>query len=222
MRIYHGSGVVVEKPEYEKGKLYNDYGRGFYCTEDIDLAREWSVDVLRDGYVNAYNLNCNNLKVLNLNSEEHCILHWISILLQNRKFELETPLAQEAYRFLKENYSPDLNGVDIIRGYRADDSYFSYAQDFVNGVISVSQLKEAMLLGSLGEQIVLHSKKAFQNIQYVGCEGTSAAVWYEKKKKRDEAARFAYREMSKKTYQKGELYMPQIIDQEVKKDDPRL
>lgn len=222
MRIYHGSAVVVKNPEYEKGKLYNDYGRGFYCTEDVDLAREWSVDIWRDGYVNVYELNCKNLKVLNLNSKEHCILHWISILLQNRRFELDTPLSQEAYRFLKENYSPDLNGVDVIRGYRADDSYFSYAQDFVNGVISVPQLKEAMVLGALGEQIVLHSKKAFQNILYVGCEGTSAAVWYDKKKRRDEAARLAYREMSKKSYKKGELYMPQIIEQEVRKDDPRL
>lgn len=36
MQIYHGSSVIVEKPELSKGKLSNDYGRGFYCTKQGD------------------------------------------------------------------------------------------------------------------------------------------------------------------------------------------
>ena len=39
IKLYHGSDVIVGQPEYGKGKLNNDYGRGFYCTEDINLAR---------------------------------------------------------------------------------------------------------------------------------------------------------------------------------------
>lgn len=42
--------------------------------------------------------------------------------------------------------------------------YFSFAQDFVAGVISLEKLSEAMRLGKLGEQIVLKSPKAFDQI----------------------------------------------------------
>ncbi len=222
MRIYHGSEFVIEKPEFEKGKSFNDYGKGFYCTEDIDLAREWSVDILRDGYVNMYDLDESDLLFLNLNNDDYCILHWITMLIQNRRFELETPIAREAYRYLSANFSIDTTNVDVIKGYRADDSYFSYAQDFINGIISVSQLKTAMVLGQLGEQIMLRSQKSFHTIKYVGCEGVSASLWYEKKRSRDLSARKAYREMNKDDYRKGELYMFRILDEEVKSDDPRL
>lgn len=30
MKIYHGSENIIKKPVYGAGKLYNDYGRGFY------------------------------------------------------------------------------------------------------------------------------------------------------------------------------------------------
>lgn len=42
LRLYHGSENIIEVPEYGKGMRNNDYGRGFYCTEDIELAREWA------------------------------------------------------------------------------------------------------------------------------------------------------------------------------------
>ena len=42
-------------------------------------------------------------------------------------------------------------------GYRADDSYFSFASDFINGAISYRQLCNAMCLGKLGQQFVLKS-----------------------------------------------------------------
>ncbi len=222
MRIYHGSDMVVKKPEYGRGRPYNDYGRGFYCTEDIDLAREWAVDEGRDGYVNCYEIDITGMRVIDLNSDDYCVLHWITILLQNRRFELDTPLAREAYRYLFSRYSIDMTGADIVKGYRADDSYFSYAQDFVNGQISVPQLTKAMRLGELGEQIMIRSHKAFGGLTFLSCEGVSAAEWYQAKKSRDIAARDAYHKMNTTDYRRGELYMVHIIDEEVGPDDPRL
>ncbi len=222
MRIYHGSADIVEKPKYGIGKPYNDYGRGFYCTQDIALAKEWAVDENRDGYANHYDLDDSGLKMVDINSREYCLLHWITILLQNRRFELETPLSQEAYRYLTDNFNIDMSGVDVIKGYRADDSYFSFAQDFVNGQISVVQLSKAMRLGDLGEQIMLRSRKAFGALEFAGCEGVEAAEWFPKKRARDVAARNEYRKMSREGFRKGELYMIHIIEQEVKADDPRL
>lgn len=39
--LFHGSEFVVGNPIYGKGAKTNDYGRGFYCTENIELAKEW-------------------------------------------------------------------------------------------------------------------------------------------------------------------------------------
>ena len=65
--IYHGSVSIVEKPLFGAGKLYNDYGRGFYCTEYAELAKEWACSSDSDGYANHYLLDTKGLTVLNLN-----------------------------------------------------------------------------------------------------------------------------------------------------------
>ena len=162
--IYHGSQNIIEKPQYGVGKLHNDYGLGFYCTENIDLAKEWSVDYKRDGYVNYYCLDDSHLNILYLNSSEYCILHWLAILLQNRKFDVNTALAKAAKEYIISNFLIDTSEYDLIIGYRADDSYFSFADDFIKGVISYRQLNNAMHLGNLGEQVVLKSRKAHSTI----------------------------------------------------------
>ena len=46
MILYHGSPEIVRKPEYGKGKPYNDYGRGFYCTENLDCGWPQKLDTL--------------------------------------------------------------------------------------------------------------------------------------------------------------------------------
>ena len=71
--IYHGSPEIIEKPQFGKGKTYNDYGRGFYCTEHIELAKEWACTEDVDGFVNKYEIDLSKLKVLNLSSDEYTI-----------------------------------------------------------------------------------------------------------------------------------------------------
>lgn len=222
MVLFHGSPIIIDRPEYGKGRINNDYGRGFYCTEDKLLAKEWAVDENRDGYVNQYELDLDGLKVIDLNSEEYCVLHWITVLLNNRRFDLDTPLSREAYRYLSDNFMPELSGADVIRGYRADDSYFSFAQDFINGVISVSQLTGALKLGELGQQVVLKSRDAFKRIKYIGSEGVLSREWFPLKRKRDDLARREYFNMNRTGYVRGDLYMIRIIDEEVKPGDARL
>ncbi len=221
--IYHGSEFIIQKPEFGKGKLYNDYGRGFYCTEDADLAREWSVQRDRDGILNVYSIDDSELNVLNLQqSPEFTSLHWIELLMSNRVFEQSTPLAIEATAYLHQYFHVDISKADIIVGYRADDSYFSYAQDFIDGGISCGQLSQALMLGRLGLQYVLKSSKAFDSIVYEGSEEVSSKIWYPKKEIRDLNARRDYHNMSMKGYVRGELYMLHILDGEVKPGDLRI
>ena len=79
--IYHGSKDIIEVPEYGKGKPYNDYGLGFYCTEYVELAKEWACNDKHGGFANKYILDTTGLKILDLNSKDYCIIHWISVLL---------------------------------------------------------------------------------------------------------------------------------------------
>ena len=86
--LYHGSSKKIEIPKYGEGKEYNDYGRGFYCTEHLELAKEWACTELSDGYANRYELDLSGLKILNLSSENYTILHWLTLLLEHRIFSL--------------------------------------------------------------------------------------------------------------------------------------
>jgi hypothetical protein len=221
-RIYHGSENIIEKPLFGYGKTYNDYGVGFYCTDSIDMAKEWSVGIDHDGYANIYDLDTDKLTILNLNDSKYCILHWLAVLLKNREFDIPSGLAKEAKEYILQNFLVDYLEYDIMIGYRADDSYFSFAQDFINGTISYRQLNNAMHLGKLGQQIVLKSRKAFKHIYYQGCEPVRSLEWYAKKELRDKTARREYFNAERNKRQRGDLYITQILDEEMKADDSRL
>ncbi len=166
--LYHGSEQIVEAPAFGLGKHNNDFGLGFYCTENEALAKEWAVSSLRNGFANRYSLDTEYLKILNLNSPDYTILNWIAVLVEHRLFSINNPAAQRAKRYLIENFGVNVNAYDLIIGYRADDSYFDFAASFLNNGISVQQLASAMRLGKLGEQIVVKSKYAFSLLHYEG------------------------------------------------------
>ena len=209
--IYHGSVNIVEKPVFGEGKLFNDYGRGFYCTEHAELAKEWACSSDSDGYANHYQLDMTGLTVLNLNAQEYHILNWLAILLENRKFNVADGMPQRAKSYILENFKVDYKTYDIIIGYRANDSYFSYAGDFVNGTLSLSDLSEAMRLGKLGEQVVLKSKKAFEALKFIEAVKAPREEYFAKYKLRDEEARDKYRQISSKPMAENEIYVIDII-----------
>lgn len=184
--IYHGSKDAVEKPCYHGGKLQNDYGYGFYCTESLELAKEWaSNNKETNGYANKYSIDLDGLKILDLSNEKYSILNWIAILLKFRTFDLSNEMSIKAKEYLLNNFYIDVNDYDIVIGYRADDSYFSFAKDFLNNTISVQKLKKAMELGKLGKQVVIISELAFAKLKFEGTEEVETLEYYEKRKSRD-------------------------------------
>lgn len=221
-KLYHGSENIIQKPQYGFGKKYNDYGLGFYCTEHMDMANEWGVSLDKNGYANCYELECEGLEILNLNDEKYCILHWLTILLENRTFDMPSALALEAQEYLIKNFSVDYEKYDAIIGYRADDSYFSFAQDFINGAISYRQLNRAMHLGKLGQQFVLKSEMCFERIQFLGYELAESSEWYAKKMLRDRTARREYFDVERNKRERGDIYIVRIIDEEMTTDDLRI
>lgn len=221
-KLYHGSSSIIEKPVFGYGKAYNDYGSGFYCTDSLEMAKEWGVGKGQDGYANCYELDCAGLKILDLNSPEYCILHWLAVLLENREFDVPSGLALEAREYLLQNFAVNYSDSDVMIGYRADNSYFSFAQDFINGTISYRQLSNTMHPGRLGQQFVLKSKTAFDRIRFTGYEIAASSEWYAGKMLRDKSARREYFNIERNKRQKGDIYVTQIMDEEMKADDSRL
>lgn len=193
MIIYHGSKDLIKKPIYGIGNSKNDYGLGFYCTENLELAKEWACSNNEtNGYANIYEIHLDNYKVLDLRKKEYTILNWLALLLKFRTFDINKPIASQAKDFIIKNYLINTDNYDIIIGYRADDSYFSFAKDFINNTITLEQLSKAMLLGDLGTQIVLKSKKAIESLKYIGYERAIHLEYYTKRVNRDKKAREQY------------------------------
>ena len=218
--IYHGSKQVVEVPVFGEGKKNNDFGLGFYCTESNDLAKEWAVSSLRDGFSNRYTLDTEYLNILNLNSPDYTILNWIAVLVEHRIFSIKTPVARRAKQYLIDNFSVNVNAFDLIVGYRADDSYFDYAEAFVNNGITVEQLARAMRLGKLGEQIVIKSQFAFSKIKYEGFESADKNTYYALRKARDDDANKTYLEILEE--EADGLYIQDVMRGGIKNDDTRI
>ena len=218
--LYHGSEQLVETPTFGLGKKNNDFGLGFYCTESEELAKEWAVSSLRNGFVNRYSLDTEYLKILNLNSPNYTILNWIAVLVAHRLFSIKSPAAQRAKRYLIDNFGINVNAFDIVTGYRADDSYFDYAESFLNNAISVEQLAAAMKLGKLGEQIVLKSQFAFSRIRFEGFDVAEKEEFYVLRKARNDEANRLYLELLEE--ESDGLYIQDIIRGGITNDDSRI
>ena len=218
--IYHGSEKIVEQPSFGEGKKNNDFGLGFYCTASEALAKEWAVSSLRDGFSNRYTLDTEYLNILNLNSPDYTILNWIAVLVEHRLFSIKTPVARRAKRYLTDHFGVNVNAFDLITGYRADDSYFDYAESFLNNGISVEQLAWAMQLGKLGEQIVIKSQFAFSRLKYEGFEVAEKDQYYVLRKARDDEANQLYLELFEK--ESDGLYIQDIMRGGIQNDDPRI
>jgi len=223
LNLLHGSGQIVEKPDISRGSEHNDYGRGFYCTEQEEMAKEWACKDGADGFVNRYTLENGGLRHLNLSDGRHTVLNWIAILLAHRTFSLASPIAIDAREYIIAHYAIDTSEYDLITGYRADDSYFRYAEAFVENTLPLRGLNKALSLGKLGLQTVLVSPKAFERIRFVDAVPVDKNIYYPKFVARDSQARKTYREeIGKANVFKDDIFVMDILREEMSNDDPRI
>ena len=188
--IYHGSDFIVEKPIYGKGNKLDDYGLGFYCCSNKELAKEWASKRKGVGFVNRYKIRDDRLKILDLTKPPYNnVLNWVALLVHNRKLPEvlrdKYPLELE---YLENRYLIDISKYDIVIGYRADDSYFQFPESFIKGEITLESLEKIFLSGDLGKQYVLISQKAFSNLRFLDFEEAhenSREQYYLRKAKAD-------------------------------------
>ena len=218
MRIYHGAKQIVREPRFGIGRSYNDFGLGFYCTENEERAGEWAVSAADNGFVSVYALNDSGLRIIDLASSQYTILHWLSLLMNYRVFDSSSSMLHLAGEYIARNFPVDYQNCDCIAGYRADDVSFTLAQLFLNNELSFQELRRHLTSGELGTQFVLKSNRAFERISYVGYTAASSKEIYPEKASRQMSVlQSAY----KKAGAPG-LYISDLINEEVKAYDARL
>lgn len=164
--LYHGSLDRAIVPQYGFGEDKHDYGRGFYLTEDIELAKEWAVCRPNEtnGWVHKYELDTTELKILDF--QQHDVLVWLAELMKHRDADDSRRYKVLSEKFITK-YGLDTTDYDIIKGWRANASYFYIAKEFVRDNIDMEILEELLSLGGLGIQYCLKSEKAFAKLNEV-------------------------------------------------------
>ena len=194
--LYHGSPNKVVKPEYGLGDDRHDYGKGFYLTESIDLAKEWAVcrPTESNGWVHKFELDISGLNIVDF--QEHDVLCWLAELMKHREAS-----DSKRYRMLSEKfiakYGLDTNECDVMKGWRANASYFFIAKELVRDNVDVNILEELLSLGDLGIQYCIKSKLAYSHLRELsdGLMSVDYNEFNDKYNQRDIAARNNMRDL---------------------------
>lgn len=194
--LFHGSPDKIVKPSYGKGEDRHDYGRGFYLTENLDLAKEWAVCRPNEanGFVHKYELDTDGLKILDF--QDYGVLVWLAELMKHRAAADTKRYRMLAKKFI-EKYGVNTEEYDVIKGWRANASYFYIAKEFVKDNIDMDILEELLSLGGLGIQYCIKSELAYSKLREVedSLQTVRYAEFNEKYNQRDLAARRKMREL---------------------------
>lgn len=164
--LYHGTPNEIVTPMFGRGNDKHDYGRGFYLTENIELAKEWSVCRPDDknGWVHKYELDCEGLKILDFQKTD--VLTWLAELMKHRDAADSKRYRMLATQFI-EKYGINIDKYDVIKGWRANASYFYIAKEFVRDNIDIDILEELLSLGGLGIQYCIKSELAYSKLKEI-------------------------------------------------------
>lgn len=194
--LYHGSPNKEVLPSFGKGNDKHDYGRGFYLTENIDLAKEWAVcqPNKTNGFVHKYRLDTSQLKILDF--QDFGVLAWLAELMKHRDASDSKRYRLLAKKFI-ERYGINTKNYDVIKGWRANASYFYIAKEFVRDNIDLDILEELLSLGGLGIQYCIKSKQAYLQLHEIkeDLEIVQYSEFNEKYNQRDIHARKKMREL---------------------------
>ena len=194
--LYHGSPNKVVVPQFGFGEGKHDYGKGFYLTENIELAKEWAVcrPDETNGWVHKYELDTTDLKVLDF--QEYNVLSWLAELMKHRDASDSRRYKVLSKKFIAA-YGIDTSEYDVIKGWRANASYFYMAKEFVRDNMDIEILEELLSLCGLGIQYCIKSELAYSKLAEVkeGLISVDYSEFNEKYNERDIIARKRMREL---------------------------
>lgn len=144
MLIYHGSSVIVEKPEIRVAKFNKDFYFGFYCTTMRLQAERWATR-FGDGVVNIYDYvdapGLNKLAFPEMSEE------WLDFIVACR--------------------SGQAHGYDVVEGPMADDTIYNYVQGYLDGKYSREMFWSLARFKHPTHQIGFHTQRALETLRFI-------------------------------------------------------
>lgn len=194
--LFHGSPNKTVVPQFGLGESKHDYGKGFYLTENFALAQEWAVCRPDEshGWVHQFELDTAGLQILDF--QKYDVLAWLAELMKHRDAADSKRYKVLSKKFIAK-YGIDTNSYDVIKGWRANASYFYIAREFVRDNVDVDILEELLSLGGLGIQYCIKSELAYSKLVEIhsGLQRVDYSEFNEKYNERDITARVKMREL---------------------------
>lgn len=190
----------------------------------MEITKEWAASRLRfkeRGAVSQYTLSLDGLKVFDFCNGKNTVLNWLSTILKYRVHDDMSTTMQKRREYLIDTFGVDIEGYDVVRGYRLDDSYFDFAGDFLNGAMNLETLDKVMYLGDLGEQYAIKTQFAMDKMRFQKKINAPAKPY--KKNARNRVSK-ACSEQERLLDVQGNngLFILDIVREEMKNNDPRL
>jgi hypothetical protein len=154
MKLYHGSLVVVRRPEMRETTHTLDYGKGFYTTTLFEQAEAWvkrkKNELKTDkGFVNVYEFDPSSLRKLKSLLFYKPTEEWVDFVMQNR-----------TVRGFQHDY-------DIVYGPVANDRVYAAFALYEGGVLNKSELIKELRAYQLVDQYLFHSELALQSLTFI-------------------------------------------------------
>lgn len=143
--LYHGTASIFDIPDISYSREDIDFGVGFYCTEDLEMAKMWAAHKKRS-IVNVYELDLSNLNIYHFKADEE----WLAFIQGNRMWDK----------------IEDYSSYDILMGPTADDKLFTTLNRYMDGEYTAEMAIAIINIMGYNNQVVLKNKKAIQQIKY--------------------------------------------------------
>lgn len=154
MKVYHGSMVIVGKPEIREANHTLDYGKGFYTTTSCEQAEAW-VRRRKDeqktgaGYVNIYEFDLTALRKLKSLLFYKPTEEWVDFVMQNR-----------TVKGFQHDY-------DIVYGPVANDRVYAAFALYEGGVLNKQELIRELRTYELVDQYLFHTEAALGYLDFL-------------------------------------------------------
>ena len=149
MRLFHGSYMIIDKPEVKKGRDRVDFGQGFYLTSIQAQAEKWSkVIAIRKGpafkpVVNVFELD---EKVFDLS--EFCVKKFDEYNIEWLDYVVDCRQGGNLQKYF-----------DLVEGGVANDNVIDTVEDYENGRITAGQALGQLIYKKVNHQICIRNQQ---------------------------------------------------------------
>lgn len=155
MIIYHGSTVIVDKPEIRKSETFLDFGTGFYTTTSYAQAERWAQIKMRRmnaniGYVSVYEFDYETAKAqMDIFRFEDASIDWLNFVVGNRSGKALC------------------KAEDLHIGPVADDNIYRSIRLFETGVLDAEETVKRLKTEVLQDQWAFRTQRILSYLTFI-------------------------------------------------------